>query len=119
MFYDITIWILISLILIILLHYLFNFFKDTLTVPKVKDLIVQPQEKYKNIEIITNQSNKEEGTTSINDLKQSSTEPITNDVNDMKNELKNFFNDLKLQNNNISSNNLDNNLAEKLYSEIR
>ena len=57
------------------------FFKDTLTVPKVKDLIIQPEEKYKNIEIITRE---EEGTTNINDLKQTSTKPITNDDNDMK-----------------------------------
>ena len=38
MFYAITIWTIICLILIILIHHLFNFFKDTLTVPKIKDL---------------------------------------------------------------------------------
>ena len=94
------------------------FFKDTLTVPKVKDLIIQPEEKYKNIEIITRE---EEGTTNINDLKQTSTKPITNDDNDMKNELKNFFNELKEQNNidtNLN-NNVKGNLDEKLFTEIR
>jgi hypothetical protein len=125
MFYDITIWVIISLILIILIHYLFIFFKDTLTVPKVKDLIIQPEEKYKNIEIITREeeviTREEEGTTNINDLKQTSTKPITNDDNEMKNELKNFFNELKEQNNidtNLN-NNVKGNLDEKLFTEIR
>ena len=68
MFYDITLWILISFILIILIHHLFIFFKETLTVPKVKDLIHEPLEKYKNIDNITNNINMEEGTTNINDL---------------------------------------------------
>jgi len=34
-------WIIISVMLIFLMHHLFTFFKDTLTVPKTKDL-VQP-----------------------------------------------------------------------------
>jgi len=40
-------WTIISLILIMLSHHLFNFFKDTLTVPKVKDLVQQPTASYK------------------------------------------------------------------------
>lgn len=36
----------ISLLLIFLVHYLINFLKSTLTVPKVKDLVTLPQEKY-------------------------------------------------------------------------
>ena len=133
MFYDITLWILISFILIILIHYLFIFFKDTLTVPKVKDLIYEPLEKYKKIDNITNNINIEEGTTNINDLiKSSNSNSVINtdtntdintdintdtNINDMKNELKGFFNDLKLQNN--SSNIQYDNLDKKLYSEIR
>lgn len=39
----------ISLIFILLLHHLFQFFKNTLTVPKVKDLVNSPNKKYQNI----------------------------------------------------------------------
>ena len=39
----------ISLLLIFLLHYLYSFFKTTLTSPKLKDLVNKPQEKYNTI----------------------------------------------------------------------
>lgn len=121
MFYDITLWIITSLILIILIHYLFNFFKDTLTTPKVKDLIQEPLMRYKNIENIANNSNNNNsskdiiGTTSIEDIIDKK-DFKNNNENDMKSELKNFFNELKQQN---SNNNFTNNFSEKLYSEIR
>jgi len=36
----------LSLIFIFLLHYLYTFFISTLTIPKVKDLVTLPQQKY-------------------------------------------------------------------------
>jgi hypothetical protein len=39
----------ISIILIFLVHHLINFFKATLTVPKIKDLVNTPNKKYENI----------------------------------------------------------------------
>lgn len=116
MFYDITLWIITSLILIILIHYLFNFFKDTLTTPKVKDLIQEPLMRYKNIENITNNtsnSNNKDiiGTTSMEEIIDKK-DFKNNNESDMKSELKIFFNDLKQQNS-------SNNFSEKLYSEIR
>ena len=42
-------WIIISLVLIMLIHYLYSFFKNTLTVPKVKDLVNKPTERYNEI----------------------------------------------------------------------
>lgn len=36
----------LSLIFIFLLHYLYSFFISTLTIPKVKDLVILPQQKY-------------------------------------------------------------------------
>ena len=36
----------LSLIFIFLLHYLYSFFISTLTIPKVKDLVTLPQQKY-------------------------------------------------------------------------
>ena len=48
----------ISFVLIFLIHHLFNFFKTTLTVPKIKDLVNSPNQKYENIfDIIKNNSN--------------------------------------------------------------
>ena len=38
-----------SFIIIILLHYLYNFLLATLTVPKVKDLVIKPQKQYEKI----------------------------------------------------------------------
>jgi hypothetical protein len=39
----------ISIILIFLVHHLINFFKSTLTVPKIKDLVNTPTQKYENM----------------------------------------------------------------------
>jgi hypothetical protein len=36
----------ISLLLIALIHYLYAFFKDTLTIPKIKDLVNKPAKRY-------------------------------------------------------------------------
>ena len=79
--------IVISLILIVLIHYLFYFFKNTLTVPKVKDLVNKPRERYN--EVISNLNNKKD---------------IIPNKNDMDNELQNFLNDLKQ---NTSNNTLE------------
>jgi len=48
----------ISIILIILVHHLINFFKSTLTVPKIKDLVNTSNKKYENMyNIIQNSDN--------------------------------------------------------------
>ena len=39
----------ISIIFIFLVHHLIMFFKTTLTVPKIKDLVNSPNQKYQNI----------------------------------------------------------------------
>jgi hypothetical protein len=91
----------ISFILIFLIHHLFNFFKSTLTVPKIKDLVNSPNQKYENIfDIIKNNSNTSSNINnftnnySLIDLLPKTDEPS------MKNELKNF---LKKQLNNSNS----------------
>ena len=88
----------ISVILIFLVHHLINFFKSTLTVPKIKDLVNSPNQKYENIfEIIKNNSNNSNNFVnySLIDLLPKPDEPS------MKNELKNF---LKKQLNTQSNN---------------
>lgn len=39
----------VSVIFIFVIHYLINFFRDNLTVPKIKDLVNAPNKKYENM----------------------------------------------------------------------
>ena len=43
---NIIIQIIVYFCFITLIHYLYKFFKDTLTIPKVKDLVNKPREDY-------------------------------------------------------------------------
>jgi hypothetical protein len=69
------------------------FFKTTLTVPKIKDLVNSPNQKYQNIyDTIShnsNSNNSSSGYTDI-DLLPSDTTEFTK-MNSMKNELKTFL----------------------------
>jgi hypothetical protein len=80
-------WILqsgiISLLLIFLIHYLFTFFKDNLTVPKTIDLVNKPLQQYE--EILKNSTIKHVPKENKNKHERES----------MKSELKNYLNDLK------------------------
>jgi uncharacterized membrane-anchored protein YitT (DUF2179 family) len=85
----------ISIILIFLVHHLINFFKATLTVPKIKDLVNTPTQKYENIYNILKKNSK----TSIEpDPEYSENQDYTlidllpkKETPTMKNELKNFL----------------------------
>lgn len=46
MFFSILKWVLISLTLIFLMHHLYMFLMNTLTVPKIKDLVNKPTQQY-------------------------------------------------------------------------
>ena len=88
-------WILISFSIIILLHHLYLFFINTLTIPKVKDLINKPIEQYNEI----NSSSDE--TTHLNDESnklnnyENKNENENENENEMQNELKSFLNNIK------------------------
>ena len=56
----------ISLVIIFLIHHLFVYFKTTLTVPQVKDLINKPTKRYEEILNTLSETNHEESTTSSN-----------------------------------------------------
>lgn len=80
----------LSIILIFLVHHLINFFKSTLTVPKIKDLVNTPTQKYENIyNIIKNSSNHTNNEYNLNDIIPQKSDNIKSD--DMKSELKNFL----------------------------
>jgi len=107
----------ISFILIFLVHHLINFFKSTLTVPKIKDLVNTPIQKYENIYNIINNNHKNNDYESNfhiknndytlidllpkNDESNIKNEPNINNELNMKTELKNF---LKSQLNNTNTN---------------
>lgn len=74
-------WTVISLVLIILVHYLYSFFIDTLTVPKVKDLIHNPTERYN--QIVTDSANNH------------STITPSPDASKMNEELRDFLSNIK------------------------
>lgn len=76
----------LSIVLIFLVHQLINFFKSTLTVPKIKDLVNAPTQKYENIyKIINAKPSNLENDYSLIDLL-----PQKEETN-MKDELKNFL----------------------------
>jgi len=72
----------ISLVLIILVHYLFTFFKTNLTIPKVKDLVNKPQKQYDAL---------------FDTMKETVIQPVKSepvDNSNMKDELKNYLKEL-------------------------
>ena len=94
----------VSFIFIFLVHHLIGFFKTTLTVPKIKDLVNSPSQKYQHIfdTINTNSSNSSNSTntmsyTAIDLLPTSPTQSNSNSELDvstkdmMKDELKSFL----------------------------
>lgn len=80
----------ISIIFIFLVHHLLMFFKTTLTVPKLKDLVNSPNKKYQNIyDTISHKSN---SYTAIDLLPTGIDTNAPDDINmNMKDELKSFL----------------------------
>ena len=105
--------IIISFILIFLVHHLITYFKQILTVPKTKDLVNSPIQKYNDMfKVISTETSKNNSsmnkTNNIVNIEDYLPKPgfvpedIKNDVNaEMKNELKSF---LKKQMTNSTSN---------------
>ena len=71
--------IIISIIIIILIHYLFNYLKDTYTTKKTKDLVKTQTEKYKTI--LDEMMNK----------KNDNDENLFNNSENMQNELDSYL----------------------------
>lgn len=105
LFWTIKITI-ISIIFIFLVHYLINFFKSVLTVPKIKDLVNSPNKKYESM-YNTIKDYERNKSSEINISEGSSSTPLEEDYTlidllpstnenevqkpTMKNELKNFL----------------------------
>ena len=79
----------ISLLLIVLIHYLYGFFKNTLTVPKVKDLVNNPTKRYNEMYNLINR----ESSYRERDKQQQQQKDLGEQ--NMQAELNSFLNDLK------------------------
>jgi hypothetical protein len=112
----------VSLILIIMVHYLYIFFKDNLTIPKVKDLVNKPQQQYEDIlSNINNNINSDINSNINSDINSNTSNNVTKESSNietnikMKDELKNYLKELSISkrtsvdNNNNSNNSNSNN----------
>lgn len=119
----------ISIILIFLVHHLINFFKSTLTVPKIKDLVNTPNKKYENMYKII-QNNLKNNSNNF-EIKQNSSEisSLNNDYtlidllpkpvdegSSMKNELKSFLKKQLHSSSNTNTIENDNSLSMGSYT---
>ena len=100
----------ISIVLIFLVHHLFNFFKSTLTVPKIKDLVNTPTQKYDNMFSIISKGKYDNNlvtnsNTNLSDIYEYTMKYLLpKPENYMKSELKNF---LKKQHNSNNSSSIN------------
>jgi hypothetical protein len=77
--------VIVSFVIIFLLHNLYYFFKETLTIPKMKDMVKRPQQKYDALFRELEESKTANAMNAIND---------ENDAASMKNELKRYMMEL-------------------------
>jgi hypothetical protein len=122
----------ISIVLIFLVHHLFNFFKSTLTVPKIKDLVNTPTQKYDNMFSIISKgnydnnnlvSNTNSNTNFSDNYEYTMKDLLPKPENDMKSELKNFLKKQLNTNDSLSTNSTSisalDSMMSNSYSEFR
>jgi hypothetical protein len=116
---------LISIILIFLIHHLIHFFKSTLTVPKIKDLVNNPTQKYENMFNIIKHSQTNDNNNnnlSINNEEYTMMDLLPKpDEKTMKSELKNFLKKQLNPSKNIGTNisSIDSLISSNAYSEYK
>ena len=96
-------WSILSLIFIYLLHHLYSFFIDTLTVPKVKDLVNKPLDRYN--ELLNAMQKNKQGTqnTDMNIINNNQKHHNQAENNNMHNELLDFLNNIKKNSSNTQT----------------
>ena len=83
----------VSLIIIFVIHNLYTFFKETLTVPKIKDMVKRPQQRYDTLfRELRNQVAENANANAI--ASANSIVNSSSNADDMKNELKRYLMDL-------------------------
>jgi len=110
----------LSIVFIFIIHHLIIFFKDNLTIPKIKDLVHAPNQKYNDIyNIISSKKKDKQEETYYQEENNYNTENNYNgennyniengykpDIDLMKNELKSFLKE-QLHSNSISTTSID------------
>jgi len=91
MFSNILLYLLISVVFIFVIHSLYEFFKEMLTIPTEKDMIEKPRQLYTNL--YNSMNNKEH---------------IQNKNNKMKDELKEYLRELKTSSNTKNNTSISN-----------
>tara|TARA_B100001059_G_C17742595_1_gene532504 strand:- start:566 stop:928 length:363 start_codon:yes stop_codon:yes gene_type:complete len=97
--------VVISLVFILLIHYIYNFFKNNLTIPKVKDLVSKPQQQYNKIFDVMKNSKENQLNNNININKNNNNNNVveTTSSTNMKTELKKYLNNLQKKQDDIQS----------------
>ena len=89
MIFWITKQIILSIILIAVIHYIYTFFKNNLTIPQVKDLINKPQKQYDEIyKTIKSENNSGENQDMKDELKKYLAEMQQKQEPDTKEDIK-------------------------------
>ncbi len=83
-----------SLIIIYVMHNLYSFFKDTLTVPKIKDMVKRPQQRYDALFRELRNQVQASNASNANEANASNANANANEADNMKNELKRYLMDL-------------------------
>lgn len=105
MFLWVVKWAIVSVLLISLMHYIYIYLRDTLTIPKTRDLIKNPQKRYAEMfsndppiddeNPIMEKGEEETDGTDINQLdsiiNESNAPKLNEQERDMKTELENFI----------------------------
>lgn len=98
----------LSIVFIFIIHHLIIFFKDNLTIPKIKDLVHAPNQKYNEMYNII--SSKKENIVhenhNYNNVEEFDKEDYKPDIDLMKNELKSFLKE-QLHSNTISTTSIE------------
>ena len=88
MFFSTCKWVIISLLLIFLIHHLSLFLINTLTIPKIKDLVNKPNEEYNDMFASLSANIRANNISKTN-------KPTETDTSAMTNELNAFLKDIK------------------------
>jgi chromatin remodeling complex protein RSC6 len=95
MFFSTCKWVIISLLLIFLIHHLSLFLINTLTIPKIKDLVNKPNEEYNDMFASLSANIRANNISKTNKTNNNNANPNETDTSAMTNELNAFLKDIK------------------------
>ena len=93
MFWVIQVMI-VSFVIIFILHNLYFFFKETLTIPKMKDMVKRPQQRYDTLFRELRMHNEEHSNNAADTTASAAASARDGNADAMKNELKRYLMEL-------------------------